>query len=101
MMKTTVNSSTDISITLDNADINKGYSDWIDKVRKEFSRHGFEVSDRALFHNYKAWQLDFKSGCRDDGRGYHIFTPCGCNPLSFRLTALSEEMKDWQQTYIV
>ena len=41
---------------------------------------------------------DLKSGYRDEKNGYHLFTPCGCNPLSLRATSLEKEL-DWQTTY--
>ena len=42
--------------------------------------------------------LLLKSGYRDEKNGYHLFTPCGCNPLSFRVSSLEPEL-DWQITY--
>ena len=36
---------------------------------------------------------------RDDGNGYHLFSPCGCNPLSVRLSTLHDLCSDWQVTY--
>jgi hypothetical protein len=68
------------------------------KVIAEFAGHGFKVTRQALVHNFKAWYSDLKSGYRDDRNGYHLFTPCGCNPLSFRATSLEPEL-DWQKTY--
>ena len=68
-----------------------------EKIRTEFKENGFNVSIGALKHNYNCWLGDFKSGYR--GRGYHLFTPCGCNPLSFRATTLHKKCKDWQETY--
>ena len=46
-----------------------------------------------------AWSLGGKSGYRDDANGYHLFTPCGDNPLCFRLSTLDKRL-DWQTTYI-
>lgn len=69
------------------------------KVQKEFKEHGFDVSLRALRHNYYSWLADLKSGYR--GKSYHLFSPCGCNPLSFRATTLHRKCKDWQTTYSV
>lgn len=70
----------------------------VDKIVREFKDHGFNVTKKAIRHNYEAWLSDFKSGYRDERRGYHLFTPCGCNPLSFRVSSLFEE-SDWQVTY--
>lgn len=67
-------------------------------VKDQFKSKGFDISLRALRHNYYAWLSDFKSGYR--GRGYHLFTPCGCNPLSFRVTTLHKSCRSWQDTYI-
>lgn len=64
----------------------------------DFKAHGFNVTRKAVMHNYKAWYHDLKSGWRDTARGYHLFTPCGCNPLSFSATTLFGE-SDWQETY--
>ena len=70
----------------------------IKKTIEEFKSHGFNVTREALMHNYHAWRDDYKSGYRDEKNGYHLFTPCGCNPLSFRASELSAET-DWQDTY--
>lgn len=64
----------------------------------EFREHGFNVTREAVLHNFRAWSGDLKSGFRDEKNGYHLFTPCGCNPLSFRATSLEPEL-DWQETY--
>ena len=66
---------------------------------KKFKENGFNVTEEAIRHNFNAWVLDMKSGYRDNENGYHLFSPCGCNPLSFRATTLHEECEDWQQTY--
>lgn len=71
----------------------------IDFVLDTFSDNGFNVTEEAVMHNFNAWYNDFKSGYRDDENGYHLFTPCGCNHLSFRCTSLHETAKDWQTTY--
>lgn len=68
-------------------------------VKKEFAENGFNVTIHALKHNYQAWLCDMKSGYRDFKRNYHLFTPCGCNPLSFRASTLHHQCNDWQQTY--
>ena len=68
----------------------------IKDIITEFGANGFKVSRRQILHNYNAWLGDYKSGCR--GKSTHLFTPCGCNPLSFRATTLSKRC-DWQTTY--
>lgn len=72
----------------------------IDKIIKEFKKNGFNVTKEAINHNYDAWCVDFKSGYRDEENNYHLFSPCGCNPLSFRATTLHPKCADWQETYI-
>ena len=71
----------------------------IDKIIKEFKENGFNVTREAINHNYDAWCIDYKSGYRDEENNYHLFSPCGCNPLSFRATTLHEKCSDWQHTY--
>ena len=71
----------------------------IKSILKEFAEHGFNVTRKALMHNYEAWLYDEKSGYRDEENGYHLFSPCGCNPLSFRASSLDERCADWQTTY--
>lgn len=68
-------------------------------IMDEFAQAGFKVTLEALLHNYSSWRGDLKSGYRDEKNGYHLFTPCGCNPLSFRATSLHEKCSDWQTTY--
>lgn len=63
-----------------------------------FKARGFNVTREALKHNYEAWYLDSKSGYRDEKNNYHLFTPCGCNPLSFTATRLDDKF-DWEETY--
>lgn len=70
------------------------------RIRRIFKRHGFDVTDKALEHNYGCWRDDLKSGFRDEENGYHLFTPCGCNPLSFTATKLNGKCDYWQKTYI-
>ena len=72
--------------------------DDIVRIRIEFAEHGFDVTEEAIMHNYNAWIADLKSGYRDDENNYHLFTPCGCNPLSFRASELDNRV-DWQETY--
>ena len=73
----------------------------IDEIIDYFAEHGFNVTKEALQHNIDAWSSDFKSGYRDDENGYHLFTPCGCNKLSFRATSLDANCITWQSTYEV
>ena len=70
----------------------------VEKIQREFAEHGFKVSKDAIEHNYNAWSCGFKSGYR--GRGYHLVTPCGGNPLIFSATTLDKRCKDWQHTYM-
>ena len=70
-----------------------------DSIIEEFAQNGFNVTRDALQHNYVAWLSDMKSGYRDDRNNYHLFSPCGCNPISFRVSALSDDYKNWQTTY--
>ena len=72
----------------------------IDKIIKEFKENGFNVTKDAILHNFDAWNCDFKSGYRDEENNYHLFSPCGCNPLSFRASTLHPKCADWQTTYI-
>ena len=67
-------------------------------VVQEFKEHGFNVTMDAVMHNFAAWNADYKSGYR--GEDFHLFTPCGCNPLSFRATTLHPSCQDWQTTYM-
>ena len=71
----------------------------IDRIESFFKKNGYNVSREAIEHNFNAWLNDMKSGYRDDINGYHLFSPCGCNPLSMRLSTLHILCDDWQQTY--
>lgn len=66
-------------------------------IAREFADHGLQVSEKAILHNFHAWLGDLKSGFRD--REAFLFTPCGCNPLSFRASELYAACSDWQKTY--
>lgn len=71
------------------------------KVQDWFKdNHGVKVSADAIRWNFDAWLHDHKSGYRDEKNGYHLFTPCGCNDLSFSYTTLHPLAEDWQTTYI-
>lgn len=71
----------------------------INVVIKFFKKKGYNVTKEAIMHNYSCWRGSLKSGYRDEENGYHLFTPCGGNPLSFRLTSLHPTASDWQTTY--
>lgn len=71
----------------------------VNLIIMEFKENGFNVTEQAIRHNFDAWRYDEKSGYRDDENNYHIFSPCGCNPLSFRATTLHKQCEDWQKTY--
>lgn len=64
-----------------------------------FKKRGFNVTKDAVKHQISAWESDFKSGYLDKENGYHLFSPCGCNPLSIRLSTLHPLCSDWQKTY--
>lgn len=67
-------------------------------IQEEFVKNGFAVTMEALQHNYDAWCCDMKSGYRDEENRYHLFSPCGCNPLRFSASELIEGER-WQTTY--
>jgi hypothetical protein len=71
----------------------------IDDILREFKENGFNITKEAILHNYDAWLCDEKSGYRDEENNYHLFSPCGCNPLSFRARSLHKQCEDWQETY--
>lgn len=87
----------------DSYDINLGnrfdLDEKIEDVMREFSEHRFNVTKAAIMHNYVAWLADMKSGYRDVENGYHLFSPCGCNPFSLTATTLHPSCEDWQHTY--
>lgn len=70
----------------------------IRSIVNKFRKNGFDVTEDAIRHNEDAWWLDRKSGFRDEENGYHLFSPCGCNPLEFRASTLVTQC-DWQTTY--
>ena len=77
----------------------KQVDDEIDRIVGFFKGKGYSVTREAVEHNINAWMRDSKSGYRDDGNGFHLFSPCGCNPLSVRLSTLHDLCSDWQVTY--
>ncbi len=88
----------------DKCDRNFGWEplseDKVMNLVRDFHKNGFNVTARAIYHNMSAWCADMKSGYRDEKNGYHLFTPCGCNQLSFRATSLHKLCEDWQTTYV-
>ena len=88
-----VNELEELYITEEDVDLKD-----FDAVVAYAKEQGFNIEREALEHNFKAWQMDYKSGYR--GKECHIFTPCRHNPLSFAVSKLDERM-DWQTTYIV
>lgn len=68
-------------------------------IINKFKKNGFNVTREAILHNFSCWLGDLKSGYRDEENGYFLFSPCGCNPLSFRATTLHPKCADWQTTY--
>ena len=71
----------------------------INAIVKFFKEKGYNVQSSAVEHNIFAWFSDEKSGYRDEKNGYHLFSPCGCNSLSIRLSTLHPLCEDWQTTY--
>lgn len=71
----------------------------IQSIINKFKENGFNVTKEAILHNFSCWMDDLKSGYRDEKNNYHLFSPCGCNPLSFRATTLHPKCEDWQTTY--
>lgn len=69
-------------------------------IQRRFAKKGYNVTKEAILHQYEAWRWGGKSGYRDEKNGYHLFTACGGNPFSIRLTTLHEKCADWQITYI-
>lgn len=70
----------------------------IDRVQRYFKKQGYNVTEDAIKHNFNAYTYGMKSGYRDEENGYHLFTPCNLNPLTFSLTTLSK-FTNWQTTY--
>ena len=73
----------------------------VSRTSEAFRELGFTVSDEAIRHNLDDWRSDLKSGFRDEKNGVHLFSPCGCNPLRFWISRLSEEGAGYQNTYAV
>lgn len=67
-----------------------------DAVVAYAKKKGFNIEREAIVHNFKNWQMDFKSGYR--GKECHVFTPCAHNPLRYSISKLDDRV-DWQRTY--
>ena len=70
----------------------------VDKLVQDCKKLGFTVTKEAVQHQLENWAYDCKSGYRDEANGYHLFTPCGHNPFSLRISEL-HSLCDWQETY--
>lgn len=56
---------------------------------------GLDLPEEAFSKNFDAWKNDYKSG--HIYGDFHIFSPCGCNPLRFSVS-LNVGL-DWQKEY--
>ena len=56
---------------------------------------GLDLPEEAFAKNFDAWKNDYKSG--HIYGDFHIFSPCGCNPLRFSVS-LNVGL-DWQKEY--
>lgn len=56
---------------------------------------GLDLPEEAFAENFDAWKNDYKSG--HIYGDFHIFSPCGCNPLRFSVS-LNVGL-DWQKEY--
>lgn len=56
---------------------------------------GLDLPKEAFAENFDAWKNDYKSG--HIYGDFHIFSPCGCNPLRFSVS-LNFGL-DWQKEY--
>ena len=77
----------------------KNCEEAIEKAYQFFKKNGVVVTREAIEHNFYNWRMDYKTGYRDEANGYHLFSPCGCNPFSLRRTTLHPLCEDWQTTY--
>lgn len=69
------------------------------KIQAYFKKHGYNITIYAINHQIDNWMQGLKSGYRDEENGYHLFTPCGCNPFSISCSTLNDLASDWQTTY--
>lgn len=86
-----INEIEELDITSDDVDLHD-----FQAVVAYAKERGFNIEREALEHNFKCWEMDYKSGYR--GKECHVFTPCGCNPLSYGISKLDDRV-DWQTTY--
>ena len=87
----------DMDVYTDDPDIEEKIS--TDEIVKFFHGNGYNVTKEAVNWCVENWKIGFKSGYLDQENGYHLFSPCGGNPLSIRLTTLNPLCDDWQTTY--
>lgn len=52
-------------------------------IAAQFAKKGVNVTAEELEHNFMAWRGDYKSQVVTADKQFAIFTPCGCNDLSF------------------
>ena len=73
----------------------------VNKIRKEFLEHGFNVAEKDIMAMFNSWKDGWKTGLRNDAkaRNYHLFSPCGGNPFSLRCSSLHPKCADWQISY--
>lgn len=87
------------SVNVEDRYVDKFTEKLVNKIVKKFQKHGFNVTKQAIMHNYEAYMVGMKSGYLDKENGYHLFTPCSLNPLSFRACQVDKHFEDWQITY--
>lgn len=80
-------------------EINKLSKYKIGEVVSEFKEHGFDVDKDDVWNLFKSYINGFKTGIRNDERGYHLFCPTFFNPFSIQLSTLHPLCTDWQRTY--
>jgi hypothetical protein len=68
----------------------------LNQIAEDIKQHAnITVSIEALTHNFNAWEHDYKSNFVDTENRINVFSPCGCNPLKFRLS----EIREYDHTY--
>ena len=87
------------SVNVEDRYVGKLTKELVNKIVEKFQKHGFNVTEQAIMHNYAAYMGGMKSGYIDKENGYHLFTPCSLNPLSFRACQVDKYFEDWQITY--
>ncbi len=87
----------DMDVYMDDPQLDKKVT--AKKIIKFFRDNGYKVTPKAVNWCFENWKSGFKSGYRDQKNGYHLFNPCGDNPLSIRLTTLNPLCENWQETY--